>query len=496
MRGAQGAELLGAVLAQVPRVARALGALGRQREDVGRRHVGRPAGLQHALDVLEHAVGVLDVLDRLQEDDRVARLREGLDHVAHEAQVGRAVAQARVLVRVGVGVDADHAVGAARPGRRRRSPRRTRGRRRAPRRRAWRSTRRRRGGGETSSSPRGRRGACARRRGRAAGRPGGWSRCWKRSGTRGGSDRERVHVAAYTPAPCRPRPPTAEEIRDVNARYHDGAAADYDAKWGIDFGAVGQGRCWASCARRSGGGRAASTARWRSAPAPATSALNLLQAGVVGDAVCTDISPGMLEALQRQRRAAGPRRRDRGLRRRAAAVRRRVLRPRLRPRGPAPPARPRPGLRRVPPRAAPGRAARSSPASRRATATGSPRCPSARRYPGAALAAADARAPAARGHRDGGGPTIKRSRPSSTCTPSRPTSWPLRAARRPRRRPRPRRGAAGQLVRLGQPRAGGDADPDDGPVGLAAYAFRGYLALQQVDSGCSSRACRRRSSTT
>ena len=114
VRRAQRAELLGAVLAQVPRIARALGALGRQRQHVGRRHERGAAGAQHALDVLEHAVGVLDVLDRLQEDDGVARLGVRLDHVAREAQVGRAVAQPRVLVGVGVGVDADHAVGAAR----------------------------------------------------------------------------------------------------------------------------------------------------------------------------------------------------------------------------------------------------------------------------------------------------------------------------------------------------------------------------------------------
>jgi len=33
---------------------------------------------------------------------------------------------------------------------------------------------------------------------------------------------------------------SADEIRDVNTRYHDVAAASYDSKWGIDFGAVGQ----------------------------------------------------------------------------------------------------------------------------------------------------------------------------------------------------------------------------------------------------------------
>ena len=33
---------------------------------------------------------------------------------------------------------------------------------------------------------------------------------------------------------------TAAEIKDVNTRYHDAAAAEYDAKWGIDFGQVGR----------------------------------------------------------------------------------------------------------------------------------------------------------------------------------------------------------------------------------------------------------------
>ena len=34
-------------------------------------------------------------------------------------------------------------------------------------------------------------------------------------------------------------PPTEHEILDVNRRYHDVAAHDYDAKWGIDYGEVG-----------------------------------------------------------------------------------------------------------------------------------------------------------------------------------------------------------------------------------------------------------------
>ncbi len=39
-----------------------------------------------------------------------------------------------------------------------------------------------------------------------------------------------------------PAAPTAtpEHIRDVNQRYHDAAAAGYDAKWGIDFSDIGR----------------------------------------------------------------------------------------------------------------------------------------------------------------------------------------------------------------------------------------------------------------
>ena len=47
------------------------------------------------------------MLDRLQEHDRVGRRRVRLDEIALEPQVGAAVAQARVLVRLRVGVHAD-----------------------------------------------------------------------------------------------------------------------------------------------------------------------------------------------------------------------------------------------------------------------------------------------------------------------------------------------------------------------------------------------------
>ena len=61
--------------------------------------------------MLEDRAGVLHVLDRLQEDDRVAGLREALDQVSLVAQVGAHVAQPSVLVRLRVGVHPDDARG-------------------------------------------------------------------------------------------------------------------------------------------------------------------------------------------------------------------------------------------------------------------------------------------------------------------------------------------------------------------------------------------------
>jgi SAM-dependent methyltransferase len=97
-----------------------------------------------------------------------------------------------------------------------------------------------------------------------------------------------------------PAPPSAtpEEIRDVNTRYHDGAAASYDAKWGINYGEVGRAQVLGKV-RKALGGRLERFGRSLEIGAgTGYFSLNLLQAGVVRDAVCTDISPGMLRALE------------------------------------------------------------------------------------------------------------------------------------------------------------------------------------------------------
>jgi SAM-dependent methyltransferase len=91
---------------------------------------------------------------------------------------------------------------------------------------------------------------------------------------------------------------TADEIRDVNTRYHDVAASSYDAKWGIDFGATGQGQVLGKLRKLLG--TAIDRGFDRSLEIGAGTgyfSLNLLQTGVVRDATCTDISPGMVQTL-------------------------------------------------------------------------------------------------------------------------------------------------------------------------------------------------------
>src|SRR5436305_9324704 len=93
---------------------------------------------------------------------------------------------------------------------------------------------------------------------------------------------------------------TADEIRDVNTRYHDTAAAGYDAKWGIDFGPEGHrqvtGKLVKALGRRRATGPFARSLEIGAGTGYFT--LNLLRAGVVREAVASDISPGMLDTLQ------------------------------------------------------------------------------------------------------------------------------------------------------------------------------------------------------
>jgi ubiquinone/menaquinone biosynthesis C-methylase UbiE len=91
---------------------------------------------------------------------------------------------------------------------------------------------------------------------------------------------------------------SADEIRDVNTRYHDVAASSYDSKWGIDFGAIGQAQVLGKLRKLVGPELDEGYERALEIGAgTGYFSLNLLQAGVVLEATCTDISPGMVTTL-------------------------------------------------------------------------------------------------------------------------------------------------------------------------------------------------------
>jgi ubiquinone/menaquinone biosynthesis C-methylase UbiE len=94
-------------------------------------------------------------------------------------------------------------------------------------------------------------------------------------------------------------PASPERIKEVNERYHDGAAASYDSKWGIDFGDIGQEQVTSKL--RKALGRRPDRAFGDALEIGAGTGyftLNLLQAGLIERATATDISPGMLAALE------------------------------------------------------------------------------------------------------------------------------------------------------------------------------------------------------
>ncbi len=105
-----------------------------------------------------------------------------------------------------------------------------------------------------------------------------------------------------------PAAPTAspEQIKDANVRYHDLAATEYDAKWGIDLGEVGQAQVSEKLRKALG----------RLPDGPFEEALeigagtgyftlNMLQASLISRATATDISDGMLGALETSASALG-----------------------------------------------------------------------------------------------------------------------------------------------------------------------------------------------
>jgi ubiquinone/menaquinone biosynthesis C-methylase UbiE len=91
--------------------------------------------------------------------------------------------------------------------------------------------------------------------------------------------------------------PSADEIRDVNARYHDVAAAEYDAKWGISYEEPGRQLVVAKLRKALGGPIRRFDRALEIGSGTGYFSLNLARAGLIGELTCTDISQGMLDEL-------------------------------------------------------------------------------------------------------------------------------------------------------------------------------------------------------
>jgi ubiquinone/menaquinone biosynthesis C-methylase UbiE len=95
-----------------------------------------------------------------------------------------------------------------------------------------------------------------------------------------------------------PAAAATDEILDVNRRYHDVAAAEYDGKWGISFGDVGRAQVLGKVTKLLGPHPGPFARSLEIGAGTGYFTLNLMQDGVVREGVCTDISPAMLEALE------------------------------------------------------------------------------------------------------------------------------------------------------------------------------------------------------
>ena len=96
-----------------------------------------------------------------------------------------------------------------------------------------------------------------------------------------------------------------ERIRDANIRYHDAAARGYDSKWAIDYGEIGARQVLGKLSKALGRAPGRYERALEIGAGTGYFSLNLLQQGVIGAAVATDISPGMLDRLDETARELG-----------------------------------------------------------------------------------------------------------------------------------------------------------------------------------------------
>src|SRR4051794_8706137 len=90
---------------------------------------------------------------------------------------------------------------------------------------------------------------------------------------------------------------SAEEILDANVRYHDLASQSYDSKWGIDYGEKGAHQVLGKMRKALGQPLRPMGRGLEIGAGTGYFSLNLLRQGILSEATCTDVSPGMLEQL-------------------------------------------------------------------------------------------------------------------------------------------------------------------------------------------------------
>ena len=90
---------------------------------------------------------------------------------------------------------------------------------------------------------------------------------------------------------------TADQIKDVNVRYHDLAADGYDGKWGISFDERGAQQVLGKMEKALGARPQPFGRSLEIGAGTGYFTINLAQAGLIEHAAATDISQGMLDAL-------------------------------------------------------------------------------------------------------------------------------------------------------------------------------------------------------
>lgn len=97
---------------------------------------------------------------------------------------------------------------------------------------------------------------------------------------------------------------SAEQIKDANISYHDAAAEEYDAKWGIDYGELGKSQV-AMKTDKVLGKKARFDRALEIGSGTGYLSLNMMQNGLIDEVVCTDISQGMLDVVESSAKRLG-----------------------------------------------------------------------------------------------------------------------------------------------------------------------------------------------